>query len=90
VFEPGSYHAAAGHLVGLTWGAEDLPAAIGASSSREPDGPYTPPYKLVRSLTLFAAHAAGVSAIETVYPAFRDLDGLRSYAARTLRDGFTV
>jgi len=38
---------------------------------------------------LFAAHAAGVPAIETVYPDFRDLDGLAAYAARAARDGFT-
>jgi citrate lyase subunit beta/citryl-CoA lyase len=38
---------------------------------------------------LFGAHAAGVPAIETVYPDFRDLDGLAAYAARASRDGFT-
>ena len=76
-------------LAGLTWGAEDLPAAIGAETSREPDGRYTAPYETVRSLTLFAAHAAGVPAIETVYPAIKDETGLAAYAARGRRDGFT-
>ncbi len=76
-------------LVGLTWGAEDLPAAIGASTSREEDGSFTPPYELARSLCLFGAAAAGVAPIETVYPAFRDLEGLAVYAARARRDGFT-
>ncbi|WP_375251170.1 HpcH/HpaI aldolase/citrate lyase family protein [Sphingomonas sp.] len=76
-------------LAGLTWGAEDLPAAIGATTSREPDGGYTDPYRVVRALTLFGAHAAGVPAIETVYPDFRDLEGLARYAARGRRDGFT-
>lgn len=76
-------------LAGLTWGAEDLPAAIGAVTSREADGSYTAPYQLARSLTLFGAHAAGIAAIETVYPDFRDLDGLAAYAARGNRDGFT-
>lgn len=89
IFQLGSYAAVAERLCGLTWGAEDLPAAIGAATSREADGSYTPPYELARSLTLFAAHAAGVPAIETVYPAFRDLDGLAAYAARAARDGFT-
>lgn len=89
VFGLGGYGATTSRLCGLTWGAEDLPAAIGAATSREPDGRYTPPYELVRSLTLFGAHAAGVSAIETVYPAFRDIDGLSVYAARARRDGFT-
>ena len=41
------------------------------------------------TLKLFGAHAAGVPAIETVYPDFRDLDGLAAYAARGRRDGFT-
>jgi citrate lyase subunit beta/citryl-CoA lyase len=89
LFQLGSYAAVAPLLLGLTWGAEDLPAAIGAITSREADGRYTPPYELARSLTLFGALAAGVPAIETVFPAFRDLDGLAAYAARGRRDGFS-
>jgi citrate lyase subunit beta/citryl-CoA lyase len=88
IFQLGSYGGAK-RLAGLTWGAEDLPAAIGASTSREPDGRYTPPYELARSLCLFGAAAAGVAPIDTVYPAFRDLDGLAANAARARRDGFT-
>lgn len=89
IFALGSYSEVADRLCGMTWGAEDLPAAIGAATSREPDGRFTAPYELARSLTLFAAHAVGVSAIDTVYPAIRDLDGLAAYAARSARDGFT-
>lgn len=89
VFALGSYGGVTSRLCGLTWGAEDLPAAIGANTSREADGSYTAPYQLARSLTLFGAHAAGVPAIETVYPDFRDLDGLAAYAALGRRDGFT-
>jgi citrate lyase subunit beta/citryl-CoA lyase len=89
IFQLGSYAQVADHLLGLTWGAEDLPAAIGAATSREADGSYTAPYQLARSLALFAAHAAGVAAIDTVYPDFRDLEGLAAYAARARRDGFT-
>jgi citrate lyase subunit beta/citryl-CoA lyase len=87
VFQLGSY---GGHrrLAGLTWGAEDLPAAIGAATSRDADGSYTAPYEMVRALCLFGAAAAGVMPIETVYPAFRDGDGLAAYAARARRDGF--
>ena len=88
MFQLGSYGGAK-RLAGLTWGAEDLPAAIGASTSREEDGRYTPPYELARSLCLFGAAAAGVAPIETVYPAFRDTEGLAAYAARARRDGFT-
>jgi len=89
VFGLGSYREVTARLLGLTWGAEDLPAAIGALSSREPDGDYTPPYEMVRAMTLFAAHAAGVPAIETVFPALDDADGLAAYVARGRRDGFT-
>lgn len=88
MFQIGTYGGAK-RLAGLTWGAEDLPAAIGASTSREEDGRFTPPYELARSLCLFGAAAAGVAPIETVYPAFRDLDGLAAYAGRARRDGFT-
>jgi len=88
IFALGRYGGVTPRLAGLTWGAEDLPAAIGAATSREADGSYTPPYQLARSLTLFGAHAAGVAAIETVYPDFRDLDGLAAYAKRGARDGF--
>lgn len=89
IFQLGSYGAVAHRLAGLTWGAEDLPAAIGAATSREADGRYTAPYEMVRALTLFGAHAAGVAAIDTVYPAIRDEAGLAAYAARAVRDGFT-
>ena len=88
VFALGTYAGCSPRLCGLTWGAEDLPAAIGATTSREPDGRYTAPYEVVRALTLFGAHAAGVPAIETVYPDFRDHAGLSAYAARGRRDGF--
>jgi len=89
LFRMDGYGGVTERLIGLTWGAEDLPAAIGAATSREDDGSYTPPYQLARSLTLFAAGVAGVAPIETVYPAFRDLEGLAAYAARGARDGFT-
>jgi len=87
IFQLGSYGGAK-RLAGLTWGAEDLPAAIGAAASREEDGRFTPPYELARSLCLFGAAAAGVAPIETVFPAYQDLDGLAAYAGRARRDGF--
>ncbi|QNE32165.1 CoA ester lyase [Sphingomonas sp. NBWT7] len=89
VFRLGTFAEVAGRLAGVTWGAEDLPAAIGAMTAREDDGSYTDPYRVVRALTLFGAHAAAVPAIETVFPDFRNLDGLAGYAARGRRDGFT-
>jgi citrate lyase subunit beta/citryl-CoA lyase len=89
IFTLGSYREAKDRLLGLTWGAEDLPAAIGATTSRDADGSYTAPYDVARALTLFAAHAAGVAAIDTVFPAIKDEAGLAAYAARARRDGFT-
>ena len=88
IFSLGTYGGVK-RLAGLSWGAEDLPAAVGAASAREDDGRYTPPYELARSLTLFGAAAAGVAPIETVFPDFRSLDGLAAYCARARRDGFT-
>ncbi|HTU13340.1 MAG TPA: CoA ester lyase [Allosphingosinicella sp.] len=87
IFGLGTYGGAK-RLIGLTWGAEDLPAAIGAATSREEDGGFTAPYEIARALCLFGAAAAGVQPIETVYPAFRDLEGLADYAGRARRDGF--
>lgn len=90
LFGLGSYGEVSGSLIGLTWGAEDLSAAVGSLAAREADGRYTPPYEHARSLALFGAAAAGVPAIETVYPDFRDLEGLGRYLERARRDGFTA
>ena len=89
IFTLGSYREVKDRLLGLTWGAEDLPAAIGAATSRHDDGSYTAPYEMARALTLFAAHGANTAAIDTVFPAIKDEEGLASYAARARRDGFT-
>ena len=76
-------------LAGLSWGAEDLGAAIGASVNRDPDGNWLPLYELARSLCLVAAAAAEVVAIDTVYTDYRDVEGLARYAANARRDGFS-
>lgn len=89
LFALGRYGDVAEHLLGLTWGAEDLPAAIGAAASRDEAGRLLPPYELARSLALFAAHAAGTAAIETVCPDFRNTVAVAETAARAARDGFT-
>ena len=88
LFAMDGYGGVSDRLLGLTWGAEDLSAAIGGTA-READGRYRPPYELARSLTLFAAHAAGVRAIETVFPDLADAGGLQAYAARGRQDGFS-
>ena len=75
-------------LAGLSWGAEDLSADIGASRKRGPDGQWTFVYQHTRAQTLLAAHAAGVAAIDTLYADFRDSDGLAAYARAAKADGF--
>lgn len=89
IFGLGSYQQAGPRLAGLTWGAEDLSAAVGASGYRESDGQWTAPYQIARALCLFAASAAGVAAIDTLHADFRDEAGLEAAAARARRDGFT-
>ena len=76
-------------LAGLSWGAEDLAAAVGASANRTTKGEWLPPYEMARSMCLFAAAAAQVAAIDTVFTDFRDREGLLRYAANARRDGFS-
>jgi len=77
-----------GRLIGLTWGAEDISAAVGAETNRAQDGGYTDLCRLARALCLAGAAAAGLPAFETVYPAFRDIEGLEAYAEQGRREGF--
>jgi citrate lyase subunit beta/citryl-CoA lyase len=88
IFNMGSYAGASHRLEGLTWGAEDLAAALGAETNRGTDGGYTLPFLLARNLALFAAAAAGVLAIDAVHGNFRDLARLRLECEEGKRDGF--
>lgn len=76
-------------LVGLTWGAEDLASAIGASRKRDAGGQWTDVFRHVRAQILLASHARGVAAVDTVYSDFRNLEGLKQAAAEAAADGFT-
>jgi citrate lyase subunit beta / citryl-CoA lyase len=89
MFALGSYAPPHPRLLALTWGAEDLSAALGATDNKEPDGSWTFPYELARAQCLLAAAAAEVAAIDTVFTDFRDLDGLERDCRRSRRDGFT-
>jgi citrate lyase subunit beta/citryl-CoA lyase len=88
VFTLGGYAGCSPRLAGLTWGAEDLGAAVGASRVRDGAGGWTEPYRMVRALCLFAAHAAGVEAIDTLHADFRDQGGLARSCEQARRDGF--
>jgi len=75
-------------LVAMSWGAEDLSSALGAREQRGADGEYSHTYEMARSLCLIGAAAAGVAAIETVQPEFRDLEALAARARRVRAQGF--
>ena len=82
------YARAGPRLAALTWGAEDLSAALGAATAVDEHGAWLPPYELARSLCLLAAGAAEVPAIDTVHTDVHDLEGLRRSALAAQRDGF--
>jgi len=76
-------------LAGLTWGAEDLATAVGASANRDASGEWLFTFRMARSLCLLAAHAAGVQAIDTLYVDFRDDEGLRASSRESRVEGFS-
>jgi citrate lyase subunit beta/citryl-CoA lyase len=76
-------------LIGLTWGAEDLSAAIGASTNLDEHGQWAFTYRWARSTMLLSAKAAGVQAIDTLYVNFKDPNGLRESCRAAGREGFT-
>ncbi|NIJ17774.1 HpcH/HpaI aldolase/citrate lyase family protein [Sphingobium vermicomposti] len=89
-FRLGDYAAARlERLYGLTWGAEDLSSAIGASGNIDATGEWTHTYKMVRSLCLLGAHAAGGEAVDTLYVDFRDPEGLRASCKASRAEGFS-
>ena len=89
LFTLDSYIGATPRLEALSWGAEDLAAATGAVANRDDSGNWLPRFEMARSLCLFAAAAAEVAAVDTVYTDFRDLEGLLRYASQARRDGFS-
>jgi citrate lyase subunit beta/citryl-CoA lyase len=90
LFLAGTYAGASTRLIGLTWGAEDLSAELGAEANRDGEGRFLDPYRLARSLCLAAAAAAAVQAIDTVYIDFRNAEGFRRETEEARRDGFTA
>lgn len=82
------YIGATTRLYGLSWGAEDLGTAVGASANRDEQGNWLPTFEMARSFCLLAAAAAEVTALDTVFTDFRDDEGLLRYASNARRDGF--
>src|SRR5215472_6874552 len=89
LFLAGTYGGASARLEGLTWGAEDLSAELGAQANRDGDGRFLDPYRLARALCLAGAAAARVQAIDTVTVDFRNAAALRRETEEARRDGFT-
>jgi citrate lyase subunit beta/citryl-CoA lyase len=89
LFQAGTYGGSSPRLEGLTWGAEDLSAALGTETNRDARGDFTEPFRLARTLCIAGAAAAGVPAMDTVYVDFRNDAGLRRECEEARRDGFT-
>lgn len=90
MFTLGSYVEAKARLCGMMWGCEDLAADVGARDNRAPSKQYLPPFEIARSLCLFAAAAAGVPAIDTVFTDYRDMEELKRESHAAERVGFTA
>lgn len=85
------YRGATPRLAGMMWGAEDLSGDIGALTNKEEgSSEWTSPFKLVRSLCLFAAAAAGVPAIDSVPTEINNVDALMRETRQAYRDGFSA
>ncbi len=84
-----SYRDPQSPLAAMSWGAEDLSAALGASSKYDENGELSFTYKWARALCLAGAVAAGVQPVDGVFADFRDEDGLAREAAAARREGFT-
>jgi citrate lyase subunit beta/citryl-CoA lyase len=89
MFNLGSFAPAHARLVGLTWGAEDLSAVLGATDNKEADGTWTFPYQVARAQCLFAAAAAEVAPLDTLFVNFKDTEGLERDCRKSRRDGFS-
>ena len=89
MFALGGFAGCSPRLSGMTWGAEDLAAAVGASTNRDAAGNLDFTYQLARSLCLLAAVAADVQPIDTVSVNFKDADALRKESEIAHRAGFT-
>ena len=89
LFSLNTYAGCSARLAGLTWGAEDLATAVGASTNKKDNGEFDDTFVLARSLCLLAAAHAGVQAIDTLSVDFRRADSLQADVQRAKRQGFS-
>lgn len=84
-----SYRDCCSSLVAMSWGAEDLSAALGASTKYSANGELAFTYQMARSLTLAGAVAAEVQPVDGVFADFRDEQGLIAESRAAASEGFT-
>jgi citrate lyase subunit beta / citryl-CoA lyase len=90
VLNMASYRGSTARLSGIAWSPASLGADIGAETDRDPSGAYVGALRLARNLTLLAAAAAGVGAIDAAFADVADAEGLRAEAIAARRDGFAA
>jgi citrate lyase subunit beta/citryl-CoA lyase len=78
------------NVVALMWGAEDLVASLGGTSSRFPNGRYRDVAAQARSTVLLAAAASGKAAIDSVHLDIADTAGLEGEARDAAAVGFVA
>lgn len=88
MFNISSFKQSGETLAGLTWGAEDLSAELGAQTNKDKNGVYFPVYQMARSFCLLGAAHAGVAAIDSVFTNFKDDEGLKAESERAKTEGF--
>jgi citrate lyase subunit beta/citryl-CoA lyase len=76
-------------LIGITWGAEDLGAALGVRSSHDANGEWNLALRSAQVQCLLVARALEVDAIDTVTTDFKNLDALRAECVRSYATGFS-
>lgn len=89
LFGLSSYSQPGSPLAAMSWGAEDLSSALGASSKYDADGGLSFTYKLARSMCLAGAVAAGVQPVDGIFADYRNQEGLTSEVRAAAREGFT-
>lgn len=90
ILNAASYRGASPRLAGLTWGAEDLSAHLGAMATRDETGAYLDVFRLARTTALLAATAAGVPPVDTVFPDFSNTQAFEADCHAAARDGFVA
>ena len=76
-------------IAAVSWGIEDLSAAMGLPRTRDAEGRYLDIPRYARVMTVVAASAAGMEAVDTVFTDIPNLEGLRQECQEAVWMGFT-